>query len=563
MGTLKLSNFHKSFFTIFGIGVFLLGSHPALASTLSYGTFIGIHAKNIIVAYDDTQIKNYYSCSTATFICTPTTARVANSSGFPSVSATNKQLRALKLPGDIAEMRISPSKKFTAYYVPGDIGLHRLGFFTFMSGTKKYRLAGSASYWDLINEGLRPFLAFSPDSTHLAYLNVTNGTAALYLKKTANLSPTNISGSQITDNNYSVGPFTFGNSNTLYFVANKDSLYSWSLFSYSISTQKITEIAKDVSFGNPLHTVGNFIGYIAIKDKSEVPMLYDPAKNISHPLLPSGVAMPAAYDTKNNKIIQIGNAHGVLMTPPNFSASAPHPLIIWLHGGPYRQTSNGYDVYLSYAGYDWMLEQARAAGAIVLKLDYTGSFGYGVSFGEGLIGQMGITDVKDVTDAVHYFSDNNIAVSKTYLVGNSYGGYLALKSQVEAPTLFNGVLSINGVTDWAALLPKITNSIFNAAFNGLPDPTNQSLYDQASILSRIGNIGNQRIIIAQASSDRTVNPKQATLLYDALMKQGKNTSLVQFPGEDHVFVKKASISSLCTQLFNLVTLPIGNSCNFE
>ena len=47
------------------------------------------------------------------------------------------------------------------------------------------------------------------------------------------------------------------------------------------------------------------------------------------------------------------------------------------------------------------------------------------------------------------------------------------------------------------------------------------------------------------------------------MKQGKNTSLVQFPGEDHVFVKKASISSLCTQLFNLVTLPIGNSCNFE
>jgi len=560
---LKDVSLKKIFAFIFLFGLSIAGHHAFAASTLNYGTFEGMKGANLIISYDDTQIRNYYSCNIKTFACLPITAHAASGTYFPSVTETTKQLRALKLPGFISEIRIAPSKKYAAYYVYANLTENRLGSFTFMSGTTKYTFPGSTSYWDDIDDGLRPLFDFSPNSSYLAYLDNKSGTPALYLKKTSDISKTSIEGSQITGTSYTVGPFIFGDSNTIYFVANKDSAYLWSLFSYKISTGKITELVKNVSFGNPLHTVGNCIGYLAVKDKAQIPMLYDPATGVSHALLPKGESMPENYNASSNQVVQIGSVKGVLMLPPNFSASTPHPLIIWLHGGPYRQTSNGYDVYLSYAGYDWMLEQARAAGAIVLKLDYTGSFGYGESVGEGLLSKIGISDVHDVENAAKYFPQNNIAVSKTYLVGNSYGGYLALRSIVDKPSLFAGVLSINGVTDWASLLPTVKNSIFDADFNGLPGPNNQSLYDQASILSRIGSLTTQPIFIAQASADRTVNPNQADLLYNALIAAGKNAKIIKYSGEDHVFVKKSSISDLCNQMFTLVSLPIGSNCDFQ
>src|SRR5204863_180518 len=138
----------------------------------------------------------------------------------------------------------------------------------------------------------------------------------------------------------------------------------------------------------------------------------------------------------------------------------------------------------------------------------------------------------DVMEALGYMRAH-YKTSDVYLVGNSYGGYMALRALVEHPNSFTGVFSINGVTDWESLIVKMKTSIFNTQFDGLPNESNRALYDQASIISRIGNIGNQKIEIVAGEADRTIPIWQATDMYDKLKDLGKNAKIVTYPGEDH------------------------------
>ncbi len=47
------------------------------------------------------------------------------------------------------------------------------------------------------------------------------------------------------------------------------------------------------------------------------------------------------------------------MNPNNYDLNKPYTLLIWLHGGPYRQTSYGYHPFHSYGIYDSILELLR------------------------------------------------------------------------------------------------------------------------------------------------------------------------------------------------------------
>jgi dipeptidyl aminopeptidase/acylaminoacyl peptidase len=257
-----------------------------------------------------------------------------------------------------------------------------------------------------------------------------------------------------------------------------------------------------------------------------------------------------------------GGMHGVLMTPIGFDKNSPHQLVIWLHGGPYRQTSLGYHEYASYAVYDLILNQLAENNVAVLKLDYAGSYGYGATFAKAILKNVGKGDVTDLVNALAVVK-KGMSVSDTYLIGNSYGGYLALRSLVAYPAKFSGAISINGVTDWATMLKLLRTSIFNVDFNGLPSKNNSALYAKASIMTRISDLTNQKIVLMQSQSDRTVPPSQANLLYNALQAAGKNVQFIPYMNEDHTFTKITDIENICQNVFSTLSLPLGNYCIFQ
>jgi dipeptidyl aminopeptidase/acylaminoacyl peptidase len=378
---------------------------------------------------------------------------------------------------------------------------------------------------------IKQFPGFTPDSSVLAYVDET------YL---------------LIDNVY------------LYYVANsKANPYVWSLYKQDLTTGKHEALTSRVSHVDTLRSVGKKIILHIQQEKGFGPVIYDTDTHTVRPFkLPTKdiPTKPSTKSTTDQHLVTIGTATGIVMEPSKMSTDKTYPLVIWLHGGPQRQASFGFHPYKSYGAYDSILELLRKNKVLVLKLDYRGSLGYGHAYEDSIHGSVGTGDVEDVMNAVAYMK-TNYHIKNTYLIGNSYGGYLSLRTIVEHPDTFAGAMSINGVTDWESLLVRLQTSIFNIHFNGLPSTETRKAYDQASILSRINNLGNQDIQIIAGVADKTIPVSQAHLIYDALKQQKKKVNLVLYKGEGHVYKKPKTISDLCRRMFTFIGKTVDTSCS--
>jgi dipeptidyl aminopeptidase/acylaminoacyl peptidase len=107
-----------------------------------------------------------------------------------------------------------------------------------------------------------------------------------------------------------------------------------------------------------------------------------------------------------------------LVLPAGASATAPAPLLLWIHGGP-LSSWNAW----SWRWNPWL---AAAAGYAVLLPDPALSTGYGQSFvrrGWGEWGKKPYTDLVALTDATETRDD--IDAARTGAMGGSFGGYMA------------------------------------------------------------------------------------------------------------------------------------------
>jgi len=234
-------------------------------------------------------------------------------------------------------------------------------------------------------------------------------------------------------------------------------------------------------------------------------------------------------------------------------------MIVWLHGGPHRQTSPSFHSYHSYGIYDVLLENLRKNGFIVLKLDYRGSYGYGKKFATELKGNVGKLDVKDVITATTVLK-KEMAIGEVYPMGTSYGGYLALRALADKPALFAGAISVNGVTDWWTLIKNDPDSIFKVHFNGAPSSKNKILYDQASIFLRLNNLKGKKIVLVNGEDDATIPAQQTTMLFDALAKKNIGATVISYEKEGHILSDSANLDDLCSRVMQLPEGYGGKTC---
>lgn len=314
--------------------------------------------------------------------------------------------------------------------------------------------------------------------------------------------------------------------------------------------------------------IGENVIFLQIKGNAVVPAVYNTrTKQISYfdlPLTPGIDLVKNPYQVVSYKGIS-----GVLLKPTVTKTTTSSPLIIWLHGGPYRQVAPTIHSYLSYGVYDWALEEARRNGAYVLKLDYHGSYAHGRPFAESLKETAGVKDVADLVNSLSGLKTQlgpKVKLNGVYLVGNSYGGYLALKGLVAKPKLFTGAYSINGVTDWPTLLTKLRTSIFNIYFDGLPTLKNSKLYAQADIVDSLGVLTpKNKMIVLQAQKDYTIDPHQADFFTEVAQSKKKNVELIKIADEDHVFHKSNSVTTICSSLLRFIGLTpnTADRCQYQ
>ncbi len=535
---------------IFLLLIFISFSIRASALNISYETVIGIKGKSVLIEKFQIEKKTNYLCNLDTYACEATKLKKLPSVG---TNTKNSYTSTLKSTG-ATHITMSPLSDYVAYYLHNNTNQTRkLVLKNVKRDTEKYQL-NNLNYWDLLNDQDSVY-SFTPDGSKLIYLDDNGGNFSLYKIDTSNFDSHPFPGTLLETNTLEIHQFMAYDNETIFYVGNtKTKPYNWNLYKYDLNTGTQKNIMEDVSYTSTLRKMDNKLVFAKQEYSGYGPRVYDIKNNKIHFFDLPNINRNVSKSSESTAII--GDRYGVIMNPTTSAQTA----VIWLHGGPYRQTSYGYHPYHSYGTYDSILNAMREQGVLILKLDYSGSLGFGKEYSESIDNNVGTKDVSDVTLAIKYLKAN-YGVKNVYLIGNSYGGYLSLKTTVDNSSEISGAISINGVTDWESLLSYMGNSIFNAHFDGAPNILNKRFYNKASIIKNLKNLENSKpIMIIQAEKDHTVAPWQATLLSDAMKKEKKNVTLATYPKEDHVWIYEKNIRDMCKRIFKFVDIKNNLSC---
>ncbi len=391
------------------------------------------------------------------------------------------------------------------------------------------------------------YFEFSQDETRAAYLGLYKDYRTLYETTLTELPTTEVT--RITHTSVAEDYLYAGN--VLFYLANTDSPYDWSLWARTKSGEE-TLVEQSASYGDYLMRVDDTLAYLKIEGKTSFPVLVD-LKRLSRKTELVPVEKVESEEDITREVVSVAGRYGVLLSPAEENRNS-ETLFVWLHGGPQRQTSLGYHSYLSYAVYDELLEKLAEAGYRVLKLDYTGSWGYSKSFLKALHLQIGVVDVADIENAIEHYQDE-LDIGTVYLIGNSYGGYLALRGIAELADEVDGAVSINGVSNWYSLTSRIPSSPFTKLFEGVPDTNNLAAYRRAEVFTGlVEDVQRQPILVAYSENDTSVPKWQSTEYLEFARARNKNVTELLFPGEDHVLKRRDSLDQLCEAVVDTLDL---------
>jgi dipeptidyl aminopeptidase/acylaminoacyl peptidase len=221
---------------------------------------------------------------------------------------------------------------------------------------------------------------------------------------------------------------------------------------------------------------------------------------------------------------------GLLMTPHD--APGPLPMIVCAHGGPtwswgaYFSSSEPNAVLLATAGYACLMPNPR------------GSIGRGHAFAQGVIGDGGGIDFRDIMAGVdHCIAEGVADPERLGIAGLSYGGYLAGWA-VGRTDRFGAAVAMSVVSDYVSF--HLTSEVWwydQAILRGdWYDPASQ--YADRSPITHAHKCRTPTLII-QGAEDRCTPPGQGEELFNAIAASGSETELVVYPREGHVPIERA------------------------
>ena len=154
---------------------------------------------------------------------------------------------------------------------------------------------------------------------------------------------------------------------------------------------------------------------------------------------------------KNNTVL-----NGIYTEAVNPKVTPP-PLIIILHDGPALRDKSDYDREAQLFAY---------LGISVARINYRGSSGKGLSYQNDSIHTLSQSISEDIFSSISYLSNHKkIDTKRIILLGNGFGGTLALRTLQLNPGRFKGAITINAPTDIAEWINTPTKEVQNRKSN--------------------------------------------------------------------------------------------------
>lgn len=204
-------------------------------------------------------------------------------------------------------------------------------------------------------------------------------------------------------------------------------------------------------------------------------------------------------------------------------------VIVLPHGGP-----NARD----FADFDYLAQSFASKGHAVLQMNFRGSEGYGRFHEEQGLSKWKTME-QDVSDGSKWLIDMGYADSEKICIGGwSFGGYAALMSTANNPSLYTCTFSIAGVTDIEGLAEDLKDYMYGTyaaqqtVYKGF-DSKQERL--ENSPVYRVEDISNP-VFLTHAQFDVNVRFSQFTKLVTAMEKNSTaNLTAKEFRSDTHYF----------------------------
>lgn len=210
--------------------------------------------------------------------------------------------------------------------------------------------------------------------------------------------------------------------------------------------------------------------------------------------------------------------HGWVFVP---EGDGPHPVLLNIHGGPFA----------AYAAH--VFDEAQVyveAGYAVVMCNPRGSAGYGEKHGQAIKEKMGTVDMTDVLDFLDAAIRDvpGLDGDRVGIMGGSYGGYLTAWT-IAHDHRFRGAIVERGYLDPEAFVgTSDIGGFFSDQYVGT-DPKQISAQSPQAV---VGDVTTPTLVL-HSELDFRCPLSQGERYYAALKRQGIETELLIFPGENH------------------------------
>ena len=229
-----------------------------------------------------------------------------------------------------------------------------------------------------------------------------------------------------------------------------------------------------------------------------------------------------------------------LYVPWNLKRDGSHPAIVWVHGGPTAQSTNGFSRQVQYL---------VNHGYVVLAPNYRGSTGYGRKFQEANRFDMGGGDLADLVAGAELLKRTGFVDPKRIAVGGgSYGGYLTMMALTKTPDAWAAGAALFPFVNWFTEMAHEDPALlrYDLATMGDPKKDEARLRDRSPLffLDRV----RAPLLLAAGGNDPRCPASESQQVVDALKKQGRTCEFLLYPDEGHGFARLENLFDAYTKI---------------
>ena len=231
---------------------------------------------------------------------------------------------------------------------------------------------------------------------------------------------------------------------------------------------------------------------------------------------------------------------GVLIKPANFDATKKYPLLCIIHGGP---TGIDRPVLLTPDARYYPSDIWATRGALILKVNYRGSAGYGEKFRKLNVRNLGVGDAWDVLSGVDYLIAKGwVDKDRVACMGWSQGGYISAFLTTSTDR-FVAISVGAGISNWATYYYNTDITPFTINYLGSDPAMDPAIYQKTSPMSYI-KAAKTPTLIQHGELDRRVPIANAYELRQGLEDRGVKVEMVVYKGFGHGITKPKSMRAV-------------------